>query len=101
MNALAAPVQALDWSDTMVMLHEGCAWYTRMSFSTSPGCCCIGTPLGIMVLLYEVMLWQCYGYIMAATTAARGEAVLWPPCQPGENKRVCSPYGFSSLLPTS
>ena len=45
MNALAATVQGLDWSDTVVMLHEGCVWYTSMSFTTSPRCCCIGPSL--------------------------------------------------------
>ena len=41
-------------------------------------------------------LWLCYGYVvagaMAAMSAQRG-AVLWPPRQTGENKRVCSSYG--------
>ena len=39
----------------------------------------------------------------AAMTAApaRREAVFWLLCQPGENKRVCSSYGSSSLLPSS
>ena len=44
------------------------------------------------------------GYVMAAAMAAasaRREAVLWLPCQPGENKCVCSSYGFLSLLPVS
>ena len=49
-------------------------------------------------------LWLLYGSVVAAATiaaSARTEAVLWLPCQPGENKRVCSCYGFpfsSSLL---
>ena len=58
----------------------------------------------IMIMLCEVILWLCYGYVVAAATAAvsaRREAVLWLPCQPGENKRVCSSYGSSSLLPAS
>ena len=41
-------------------------------------------------LCYE---WLCY--VMTAATAAaltRREAVLWLPCQPGENKGVCSSY---------
>ena len=102
MKALAATLQGLGWSDTMVMLYEGCVRCTSMSFTTSPGCCCIGAPLEwFMVMLYEVMLWQCYGYVMAATTGARREAVLWLPCQPGENNCVCSSYGSLSLLPTS
>ena len=36
-----------------------------------------------MVMLYEVILWLCYGYIVAAATAAvlaRREAVLWLSC---------------------
>lgn len=44
-----------------------------------------------------------YGCVMAAATdvaaLARREAVLWLPCQPGENTHVCSSYGSSSLLP--
>ena len=43
-----------------------------------------------------------YGYVVAAATAAmpaRREAVLQLPCQPGENKHVCSSYGSLSLLP--
>ena len=50
------------------------------------------------------LLWLCYGYVVAAATAAesaRREAVLWLPCQPGENKCVCGSYGSSSLLPAS
>ena len=56
-----------------------------------------------MVMLYEVMLWLCYGYVMSIMTAssARREAVLWLPCQLGENKCVCSSDGFSSILPAS
>ena len=55
---------------------------------------------GIMLVLCEVMLWLHYGYVMAAALARR-EAVLWPPCQPGGNKHVCSSYGSWCLLPTS
>ena len=61
----------------------------------------------IMVILREVMLGFHYGHIMvipaaaAAAALARKEAVLWLPCHPGENKRVCSPYGYSHLLPAS
>ena len=43
-------------------------------------------------------------YVVAAATdaaSARREAVLWLPCQLGENIHVCSSYGPSSLLPTS
>ena len=39
---------------------------------------------GIMVVLYEVMLWLCY--VMAAAMvamSAKREAVLWLSCQPG------------------
>ena len=58
----------------------------------SPGCCCIGATLGnIMVMLYEVILWLCYGYVVAAATAAvseRRESVLWPLFQPGGNKGI-------------
>ena len=45
-----------------------------------------------------------YGYVMTAATdaaLARREAVLWLPCQPGENIHVCTSYGSSSLLPAS
>ena len=47
----------------------------------------------IMIMLYEVMLWLDYDFVMVAALAAvsaRREAVLWLPCQPGENKHVCS-----------
>ena len=59
---------------------------------------------GIMVMLCEVMLWLCYSYVAAAAMAAVSawkEAMLWPPCQPGENKSVCTSYGSSHLLPAS
>ena len=39
------------------------------------------------------MLWLDYDFVMVAALAAvsaRREAVLWLPCQPGENKHVCS-----------
>ena len=52
----------------------------------------------------DLLLWPHYDYIVAAAiaaTTARREAVLWLPCQPGKNKRVCSSYGSSSLLPAS
>ena len=51
-----------------------------------------------------IMLWLCYGYVVATATAAalaRREAVLWLLCQPGENKCVCTSYGSSHLLPAS
>ena len=50
------------------------------------------------------VLWLHYGYVVAAATADAAtsrKAVLWLLCQPGENKRVCSSYGSSSLLPSS
>ena len=47
-----------------------------------------------MVMLHEVMFWLRYGYVMAV-------AMSQLPCQPGENKRVCTSYGSSSLLPDS
>ena len=49
-------------------------------------------------------LWFLYSYVMAATVAAvsaRRETVLWLPCQPEENKLVCSSYGSLSLLSAS
>ena len=79
-----------------VRLHE--------LYHESPGCCCTGLNWSnSMVMLYEVMLWLCYGYVMSIMTAssARREAVLWLPCQLGENKCVCSSDGFSSILPAS
>ena len=51
-----------------------------------------------------VLLWLYYGYVVAAAPAAasaRRKAVLWLPCQPGDNKHVCSSYGSLSLLPAS
>ena len=50
-----------------------------------------------MVMLCEVMLWLCYGYVAAAATAAvsaRKEAVLWPPCQPGDHRFYTSPSSY-------
>ena len=50
------------------------------------------------------MSWLHYGYVAAAALAAvpaRREAELWLPCQPGENKSMCSSYGSLSLLPGS
>ena len=44
------------------------------------------------------LLWLHYDYIVAAAmapTTARREAVLWLPCQPGENIHVCTSYGSS------
>ena len=50
-----------------------------------------------MLLLY-------YGYVVGAAmiaVSARREAVLWLPCQPGENKHVCSSYSSLDLLLSS
>ena len=58
----------------------------------------------LMIMLYRVMLWLCYGYVMSTAMAAastRREALLWLLCQPGEKKCVCSPFGSSHLLPDS
>ena len=57
-----------------------------------------------MFMLYEVMLWLHYDYVVTAAMvaeSARRDAVLRLPCQPGENKCVCSSYGSLSLLPVS
>ena len=77
MKVLAAAVLGLHWSDIMGILCELMLWLRYSS---------------VMVLLW-----------LAATAAksARREAVLWLPCQPGENKCVCSSYGSSRLLPAS
>ena len=59
---------------------------------------------GIMVMLYEIILWPHYGYVVAAAltaVSARRKAVWWLLCQPGENKCVCSSYISSHLLPAS
>ena len=59
---------------------------------------------GIIVMLYEVMSWLCFGYVTAVDTAAasaRRETVLWLPCQSGETKRVSRSYSSLSLLPAS
>ena len=67
MEALAAAISGLHWSD-------------------------------IMVMLYEVLLWLCCGYLMAAASARR-EAVLRLPRQPGDNKSACHSYSSLRLLP--
>ena len=80
--------------------------YTCMSFAMKA---LAAAALGLhwsdfVIMSYEVMLRLCYGYVAAAATAAasgRREAVFWLPCQPGENKCVCSSYGSSRLLPAS
>ena len=49
----------------------------------------------IMIMLCEIMFWLHYGYVVAASmtaASARGEAMLWPLCEPGENKCVCNSY---------
>ena len=58
----------------------------------------------LMVMLNEVMLWLCYGYVTAAAIAvasARREAVLWLPRQPRENKCFCHSCSSLCLLPGS
>lgn len=62
----------------------------------------------IMVMLCQVMLWLCFGYIMTMLwlllqlhASARREAVLRLPHEPGENECVCSSHGPLSLLPAS
>ena len=80
--------------------------YTCMSFAMKA---LAAAALGLhwsdfVIMSYEVILRLCYGYVAAAATAAasgRREAVFWLPCQPGENKCVCSSYGSSRLLPAS
>ena len=55
----------------------------------------------IMFMLYEVMLWLHHDYVVTAAMvaeSARRDTVLWLPCQPGENKCVCSCYCSLSLL---
>ena len=67
-------------------------------------CCCIGATLGWHRGYVMAVLWLCYGYVVAAATAAasaRREAVLRLLCQPGENKHICSSCGSSCLLPAS
>ena len=52
---------------------------------------CVGAALE-----YEVMFRLRHGYVMAeapAAASARREAVFRPPCQLGENTRVCSSSG--------
>ena len=84
-------------------------WYACMSFPMKAlAAAALGPHLsGIMVMLYEVMLWLCCGYITVMLWLLLwllhqpGESVLWPPCQPGENKGVCSAFGSSWLPPAS
>ena len=38
---------------------------------------------GLMIMLYEFMLWLCYATAMAAAPTGK-EALLWLLCQPGE-----------------
>ena len=99
-------------SSTSHVHHEMLAWlwaricavplYER--YHESPAWCCTGATLEwphdyVMCGYVMALLWLCYVYAVAAT--ARREAVLRLPGQPGEKKRVCSPYGSSSLLPAS
>ena len=68
----------------------------------SPGNCCIRATLeqhhGYVIWGYVVaMSLLHYNYVMAVATAAASasrEAMLWLLCQSGENKCVCSSYGF-------
>lgn len=58
----------------------------------------------IMVMLREVILWLLYAVLWLLLWLLRepGERLsLWPLCQPGENKRVCSSYSILSLPPAS
>ena len=72
----------------------------------STGCCCTGATLEcILVMQSEFILRLRYGYLMVILCPLlwllRRDAVLWLPCQPGENKSVCHSYGSFSLLPAS
>ena len=85
-----------------------CMMYACKFHHESPSYGCIGTTLewhhGHVIWGYVMaLLWLRYGYVVAVATiaaSAKTEAVLWLPCQLGENKRVCSCYGsaFSSSL---
>ena len=64
----------------------------------STGCCCIGATLEhILVMQSEFISRLHYGYLMVILCPLlwlrRRNTVLWLPCQPGENKSVCSSYG--------
>ena len=52
----------------------------------------------IMVILYEVMLWFLWLLLQRLCQAGQS-CVMAAITQPGENKRVCSPYGSSSPPP--
>ena len=75
-------------------------WCARLSFTTEVQAAAAALGLhwnSIMVTLCAVCHgWSCY--VMTAALA-RGEAVWWLPCQPGENKCVCSSLSSSSFLP--
>ena len=85
---------------TWVWVNSGSWWWTGR-----PG---VLQSMGLQRVrhnwLIELNWWLYYGYVMGAATAAvsvRREAVLWLPCQPGENKRVCSSYSSLNLLPAT
>lgn len=57
----------------------------------------------IMIMLYKVMLWLCYGCVMIGygcfgCWVSQERAVLWLPCQ-SERINVCSSYSWSHFLP--
>ena len=57
-----------------------------------------------MVMLYEIMLGLHHGYVVPAASAAMSagsKAVLWPPCQPGENVSAVPLAPQVSLQPLS
>ena len=82
-----------------------CTVHLHEHHRESPGCCCFGLyQSDTMFVLYEVMLWLHCDYVVTdalVAESARRDAVLWLPCQPGENKCVCSSDGFSSILSAS
>ena len=72
----------------------------------STGCCCTGATLEcILVMQSEFILRLRYSYLMVMLCPLlwllRRDAVLWLPCQPGENTCVCSSYCSLSLHPAS
>ena len=89
--------------------HRLCAVHLYELHHESPGCCCTGATLKwhhvYVIWGYAMpMLWLSYGYIMAAATAAASASrkdVLWPSCQPAENKHICGSCSSLCLLPAS
>ena len=55
-----------------------------------------GSVVTVLLLHYDYVV-----HAAKAAASARKEAVLWLPCHPGDNKRVCSSYISSHLLPAS